>query len=80
MRDDHRERIEEIIGKIQCPKNFKCAESGFENLCKAKDIGLSAYLECHEENPQKCQFAVLFGAGYFCQCPLRVYLAKKPKK
>jgi len=80
MKDDDRKRIEEMTGNIECPKNFKCVESGFENLCKAKDFGLDAYLECLEEDPQKCKFALPFGNGYFCQCPLRVYLAKKLKK
>ena len=80
MKDDDRRRIEEIIGKVQCPKNFKCAESGFENLCKAKDFGIDNYLECLEESPRQCKFALPFGNGYFCQCPLRVYLSKKLKK
>ena len=80
MKDDDRKRIEEMTGNIKCPKNFKCVESGFENLCKAKDFGLDDYLECLEEDPQKCKFALSFGNGYFCQCPLRVYLAKKLKK
>ena len=80
MKDDDRKRIEEMTGNIECPKNFKCVESGFENLCKAKDFGLDDYLECLEEDPHKCKFALPFGNGYFCQCPLRVYLAKKLKK
>jgi len=80
MKNDGRKRIEKIIGKIQCPKRFKCVESGVENLCKAKDFGLEDYLECLEEIPPQCTFAFPFGTVYFCQCPLRVYLAKKLKK
>ncbi len=80
MRDDDKKKIEEIIGKMKCPKNFKCAESDFENLCKAKDFGLDSYLECLEENPQQCKFVLRFGKGHFCNCPLRVYLGKKLKK
>ena len=66
----------EIIGEMTCPKNFLCAESGFENLCKAKDMGLEHYLECLEAEVSSCKFAVAFGYGHFCRCPLRVYLAK----
>ena len=40
MKEEDREKIEEIIGRLSCPKNFKCAASGFEDLCKAKDIGI----------------------------------------
>jgi hypothetical protein len=80
MDQDCKKRIEEIIGEIKCPKDFRCAQSGFENLCKARDFGLDDYLECLEDNPIYCQFSLSFGDGYFCQCPLRVYLSKKLKK
>jgi len=80
MKDEDRKKIEEIIAGMQCPKNFKCAENGFENLCRAKDFGVENYLDCLEENPAECPFALSFGNGYLCQCPLRVYIAKKLKK
>ncbi len=73
-------KIEEIMAGMQCPKDFQCARSGLERLCKAKDFGLENYLECLEETPQACAFALPFGDGHFCQCPLRVYLCKKLKK
>lgn len=80
MKEEDKKRIEELIAGMQCPKDFKCIDSGFENLCKAKDFGLENYLECLEHNPHGCKFALRFGDGYFCQCPLRVYLNKKLKK
>jgi hypothetical protein len=72
-----KKQIEEIIGQLKCPKDFKCYKSGFEVLCKAKDIGIESFLECLEETPFACKFAVPFGGLYYCQCPLRVYVAKK---
>ncbi len=80
MKDEDRKKIEEIMAGMQCPKKFKCAEHGFERLCKAKDIGLESYLGCLEENPSSCSFALSFGEGHLCQCPLRVYLFNKLKK
>jgi hypothetical protein len=81
MKEQDRMKIEEIMQGMQCPKNFKCADSGFEGLCKAKDFGLETYLECLEENPGNCSFALSFGYSYFfCECPLRVFLGKKLKK
>ena len=80
MKEEDKKKIEEIMQGIKCEKNFKCADSGFEILCKAKDFGLDSYLECLESNPQDCKFALPFGYGYFCQCPLRVYLSKKLRK
>ncbi|MFW9917682.1 MAG: hypothetical protein ACFFGZ_18925 [Candidatus Thorarchaeota archaeon] len=80
MDEKTKKELEEIIGKMQCPKDFKCYKSGLKVLCKAKDIGLETYLECMEVYPQKCPFSVAFGYSYFCKCPLRVYIAKKLKK
>ncbi len=77
MKAEYAEKIEEIIGHMKCPKNFKCAESGFKNLCKARDFGLERHLECLEADPQECRFSLSHGRIYFCQCPLRVYLSKK---
>lgn len=80
MNEEMSRRISELMDAMECPKGFKCAESGFENLCKAGDIGLERYLVCLEEDPPQCVFALPFGEGYFCQCPLRVYIAKNLRK
>ncbi len=80
MKDEDRKKIEEILDRMICPKNFKCADSGFEQLCKARNIGLENYLDCLEENPSACLFALPFGSGYLCHCPLRVYLSRELKK
>jgi hypothetical protein len=80
MEHKERKRIEEIMAGMQCRKNFKCAENGFERLCNARDFGLENYLDCLEENPSACSFALSFGNGFLCQCPLRVYLSRKLKK
>ena len=71
--------IEEIIGGLECPKGFVCYKSGFEVLCKAKRVLDESFLVCLEEYPQQCKFANLKG-GYVCECPLRIYIAKKLKK
>jgi len=75
-----RDRIEVIIGGMSCPKNFQCAESGFEVLCKAEDVGLRRHLKCLDDEPNACPFAMPISGTFFCQCPLRVYLAKKLHK
>ena len=80
MKQDYMRIIEDIIDGIKCPKDFKCCETGFENLCKAKDFGLSEFLECLEKKPEGCKFSVSYGSWYLCQCPLRIYIAKKLKK
>lgn len=79
MNDETRAKIEEIMTGMQCPKNFKCADGGFKSLCKAKYLGLEDSVECLQEHPP-CHFHLAFKDGYFCRCPLRVYLAKELEK
>lgn len=80
MKEEDKKKIEEIMQGLKCEKNFSCANSGFEILCKAEDIGLDNYLECLESDPQECNFALSFGYRFMCQCPIRGYLAKKLEK
>ena len=76
MTGEERQKIDELMARMQCPKDFECADSGFERLCKARDFGLDSFLECLEDSPSRCTFALSFGRSYLCQCPLRVYLSK----
>ena len=80
MEKRHKKEIEEIIGDLKCPKDFKCYRSGFEKLCRARDTGIESYLECLEQNPSDCTFAVAFGSSFYCKCPIRVYLSKNLNK
>ena len=78
--EEFEKEVAEIISDLQCPKDFRCKRSGFKDLCKAKVAGTeSQILVCLEKQPQKCDFLNLTG-GYVCECPLRVYIAKKLKK
>jgi hypothetical protein len=76
MRDEDLEKIEELIGGMHCPKDFRCVESGFERLCKAKDVGLDHHLVCLEAGGFQCRFALVVERDYYCGCPLRVYIAR----
>jgi hypothetical protein len=78
--DDITREIEKIINGLRCPKDHKCYKSGFELLCSAKDIGIASFLECLEKKPDQCKFSFPFGLIYLCECPLRIYLAKRIKK
>lgn len=77
---DIKEEIEKIMVEMECSKDFICYRSGFEVLCKAKITGAEPLLECLKGSPQDCEFSTRFGNSHFCQCPLRVYLAKELKK
>ena len=79
IKEKNRKKIQEIIDGMQCPKDFKCAACGFENLCRVRDFGDEQSLQCLEETNPPCPFAGVYDFGfqmYFCRCPLRVYIAK----
>ena len=73
---EHKGHIEQIIGEMECPKNFKCYESGFENLGNIKLIADGERVECLGENQLRCKFALFYGSLTLCQCPIRNYIAK----
>ena len=37
--------LEDIIGGLQCPINFKCYKSKYKDICKAKDIESELYVK-----------------------------------
>ena len=79
MTEAQRADIGSIIASMECPKDFECEKSNFTKLFKARDLGLTNMVECLRSDYQGCVFAIPFGSGHFCKCPLRVYLAKKLK-
>lgn len=80
IKDVRDKKIEEILDGLKCQKNFSCYNSEEDGVCKAEDIGLESFLVCLEDNSKDCKFIVEFGGVRFCQCPLRLYLAKKKVK
>lgn len=80
MEKGMKKQIENMIGGIECPKSFQCYKSGFDNLCRARDIGIESFLECLEKNPKACTFSMALGLMHLCRCPLRIYIAKKLQK
>jgi hypothetical protein len=80
METHHKKEIEKIIGQMQCPKDFQCYKSGFEVLCKARDVRLYSYVQFLEEDPRDCLFLLPIPHTKYCECPLRVYIAKELKK
>jgi hypothetical protein len=76
LTEAHRQEIEKIASETDCPKGFVCYKSGLKKLCKARDFGMERHLYCLENEPQDCSFSLSFGRGYFCICPVRIYIAK----
>ena len=74
--EEQRQEIEKIASGINCTKNFECYKSGLGKVCKTRDFGLSQYLDCLEKEPHTCEYSLSFGDGYFCTCPVQLYIAK----
>ena len=77
---DSKKQIEKIIDKMNCQKNFECYTSEFKKLSTVKSVNSKNLFECLSKKPKKCQFSLPFGDGYFCKCPLRIYIAKNLNK
>lgn len=76
----NKKEMAEIMYGFKCPKDFKCYNSGLENLCKASYAGLKNRLKCMEESQRSCLFAIFIDNGYYCCCPIRTYIAKELNK
>ena len=61
---------------MECPKDFICRSSGFENLCKVKDIGMGHLICLAAPADRICRHTVTFECNFICTCPLRIYIAK----
>ena len=77
---EHKARIEEIISGIDCPWDFKCYKSGFEDLAKIQIFREGELVKCLEDRSQLCKFSFHFGLEYFCKCPIRKYIANNLNK
>jgi len=74
--ESHKQMIENVIGTMQCPKAFECYTSGFQRICAARAVKGDRLIECLADNEETCKYAVDFGLGRFCECPLRNFLLK----
>ena len=69
--------VTEIIDGLNCPKNYRCYRKKYKELCKAEFVEQVKIVHCLEEDAQGCIFSLLYKDAYYCQCPLRNYIAEK---
>ncbi|MCK4499417.1 hypothetical protein KAU11_02905 [Candidatus Babeliales bacterium] len=72
--------VEQLISTFKCPSDYSCYKLKFEELCEAVIFGDGEMIECVDKNASTCHFSSPFGDGYFCNCPLRAFVARKLKK
>ena len=64
-----------FMGDLKCPKDFQCYNRKYEELCKTEYFGETKVLLCLAEEPRSCIFSLSFKDAFYCQCPLRNYIA-----
>jgi hypothetical protein len=67
--------LRRMLSDVQCGNEHRCAESGFRDLCRAKDIsGSGKRLICLEGLGAACGYQIPHGHCTLCSCPVRFYL------
>ncbi|HBM17212.1 MAG TPA: hypothetical protein DD381_12845 [Lentisphaeria bacterium] len=77
MNEEQRKHLNELIESTRCTKDYKCRKNNFKSLCTA--VENEVFLECKEAHPEECPFSVCYKYKYYCQCPVRIYLASIAK-
>lgn len=81
MDPKHEIAIDQLAADMDCPKDFQCRKTNFQNLCDAR-ISMGGTLvdcshaQCSLDNNGGCPFRVNYGRGLFCTCPIRIYVAR----
>ena len=76
-------KIEEIMGGMDCPRDFEPCKSGTEAPCKSRLLADGAVVDCTEAeclNEVNCKYRMAFGFGHLCNCPVRSYIARELRK
>ena len=76
----HDRTIEGQKKKQRCEKGFSCYASGLKELCKARVIRRGKAVQCLEPKKKPCEYRISTFFKKICQCPIRIYIAKKHKK
>lgn len=69
-------RIRELAESIRGACGLVCVHTDFQVVCEARDIGLASTLSCSAHEGCGCPFRLALSFGQFCQCPIRVQIAK----
>ena len=72
--EEHRNAVGWIAEGIQCAHGFDCFKAGSVRLPRVREVVPGKLVECLEDTRQPCAFAVDFGTGRFCECPVLDYI------
>ena len=75
--------VQKIMAEIDCPKDFPCYRSGFEDLTPVKAFSGTDVIACLNQTKSHCPKSFEFGSItmlhecplMLCECPLRKYVS-----
>jgi hypothetical protein len=71
-------KLREMLSQVECSKDHCCVQSGFRDLCRAKDIfGSGKHLMCLEDSGTACEYQIKHCHANVCDCPVRFYLHRE---
>jgi hypothetical protein len=78
MDEKLRQKIEPIKMQMKCPDSSSWINNENKQICKARAVGLDTYIECLEdERYHECTYNRPYSSIYLCECPARIFVAKK---
>ena len=79
--EENRREIERVIAEtVLCKRDLACYNSNFQDVAKGTVINGGQAVECLEKGAKTCNYSIPFGLSYFCNCPMRQYIAQKLNK
>jgi len=68
--------VKAIMAEMDCPRDFHCYKSKFEDLAPVEAYAGNNIVECRKADRSSCPMSYFFGMrSVFCKCPLRKYAA-----
>jgi hypothetical protein len=75
MEQVNMQEIEELMEFFRFD-GFGGPERNVEHLCEARDIGMTTFVECLEQNLNRCPNALSYGDSWYCSSRARVHITK----
>jgi hypothetical protein len=69
--------LEGVLPRSRLLEGCKYYKFGVGFTCKAKDVGLDAYVECLQRDSFLCSFSLSYAHKYYCTSRSRVFMARE---
>jgi len=69
-------KLEKLKSQTSCRSKYECCSKRIKEMAFAKEYGKEVYLICENPKPFFCEHSRSFGFGYFCACPINIFLSK----